>query len=197
MNINWHDNNDVARIVDACVKGDNMSQQILFKTFYGKMLAVCMRYSKDKEEANDIVQEGFIKVFKKLKKFEKKGSLEGWIRRIMINTALDFIRKRKDFVYDDEKDISIENLSNDPFDDQDFKDIVNLKTEVIINLLQQLSPAYRTVFNLYVIENMTHQEIAEYLNISVGTSKSNLAKAKQKLKKMVDNYIKQHYHEIL
>ncbi len=183
MNINWHDNNDVARIVDACVKGDNMSQQILFKTFYGKMLAVCMRYSKDKEEANDIVQEGFIKVFKKLKKFEKKGSLEGWIRRIMINTALDFIRKRKDFVYDDEKDISIENLSNDPFDDQDFKDIVNLKTEVIINLLQQLSPAYRTVFNLYVIENMTHQEIAEYLNISVGTSKSNLAKAKQKLKK--------------
>lgn len=197
MNVNWHDNSEVARIVDACVRGDHMSQETLFKAFYGKMLAVCMRYSKDREEANDIVQEGFIKVFKKLKDFEKKGSLEGWIRRIMVNTALDFIRKRKDFVYDDERELLIEDLPDDPFDDKDFKDLVNLKAEIIINLLQQLSPAYRTVFNLYVIENMTHQEIAEYLNISVGTSKSNLAKAKLKLKKMVDNYIKEHYHEIL
>lgn len=154
-----------------------------------------MRYARNKEEAYDILQEGFIKVFKKIKNFEKKGSLEGWIRRIMANTAIDHIRKKKDFYLSSDELYEMDNLADESNIDLEMEDFANMKAEIIIAFIQKLSPAYRTVFNMYVIENMTHQEIAEYLNISVGTSKSNLAKAKMKLKEMVSYYIKTHEHE--
>ncbi|HOU98712.1 MAG TPA: sigma-70 family RNA polymerase sigma factor [Bacteroidales bacterium] len=195
MKVNWQDTDAVSKIVDACVRGDRMNQEVLYKSFYGKMLTVCMRYSKNKEEAYDILQEGFVKVFNKLKNFEKKGSLEGWIRRIMANTAIDHIRKKKDFYLSSDELFEMDNLVDDSNDESELDELVQMKADVIITFVQKLSPAYRTVFNMYVIENMTHQEIADYLNISVGTSKSNLAKAKNNLKEMVLTYIKTHEHE--
>lgn len=195
MRVNWQDTDAVSKIVDACVRGDRVSQEVLYKSFYGKMITVCMRYARNKEEAYDILQEGFIKVFKKIKNYEKKGSLEGWIRRIMANTAIDHIRKKKDFYLSSDELYEMDNLADESDLYAEMEEFVKLKAEVIINLIQKLSPAYRTVFNMYIIENMTHQEIAEYLKISIGTSKSNLAKAKIKLKEMVTTYIKTHEHE--
>jgi len=150
---------------------------------------------KNKEEAYDILQEGFVKVFEKLKHFEKKGSLEGWIRRIMSNTAIDHIRKKKDFYLSSNDSYELDSMVDDSEIDVELEQLLNMRVEIIIALIQNLSPAYRTVFNMYVLENMTHKEIAEYLKISEGTSKSNLAKAKQKLKEMVETYIKSHEHE--
>lgn len=146
------------------------------------MMAVCMRYAKDRDEAQDMVQNGFIKIFNKLDVYNFEGSLEGWIRRIMVNTAIDQIRKNKRDPFSIEDDSRIQNLEEEvPFADDDEHDI-KIKAETAIKAISSLSPAYRTVFNLYVIEGMSHKEIAEYLGISEGTSKSNLAKAKMKLK---------------
>lgn len=197
MMVNWQDTDAVSKIVDACVRGDRVSQEVLYKSFYGKMVTVCMRYARNKEEAYDILQEGFIKVFKKIKNYEKKGSLEGWIRKIMANTAIDHIRKKKDFYLSTDELYEMDNFADESESDLDLEmeEFAKMKAEIIIAFIQKLPPAYRTVFNMYVIENMTHQEIAEYLKISIGTSKSNLAKAKIKLKEMVSNYIKTHEHE--
>lgn len=175
---------DAKKIVDGCIRGDVKYQQILYKATYGKMLGLCLRYAKDKEEAKDFLHDGFIKVFEKIKFFKHSGSVEGWIRRIIINNTIDIIRRknRMAFVSDSENDLmrltaesddNLENISN-----------TQANAEIIIGLIQELSPAYKTVFNLYVIEEYTHKEIAEMLNISIGTSKSNLAKAKEKLKDM-------------
>jgi len=150
---------------------------------------------KNKEEALDILQDGFVKVFEKLKNFEFKGSLEGWIRKIMVNTAIDSIRKRKDIFTKTEEELEQDYFIDNTFEEQELEKLIMLKADIIIKLIQNLSPAYRTVFNMYVIENMTHAEIAERLNISIGTSKSNLAKAKIRLRELVNNYINTYHHE--
>jgi RNA polymerase sigma-70 factor (ECF subfamily) len=113
----------------------------------------------------------------------------------MANTAIDHIRKKKDFYLSSDELFEMDNLVDDSNDESELDELLQMKADVIITFVQKLSPAYRTVFNMYVIENMTHQEIADYLNISVGTSKSNLAKAKNNLKEMVLTYIKTHEHE--
>ncbi len=155
--------------------------------FYGKMKAVCMRYTRDSDQAMDIVQEGFLKVFNNLDRFTGVGTLEGWIRRIMVNLAIDRFRKLKnDFVLlgdnqsveDWEEEVEEENDTNED-------EIYDITPEQIVDAMQQLSPAYRTVFNLYVYEDYTHQDIAEALGISVGTSKSNYAKARKNMKKLL------------
>ncbi len=180
----------VGKLIKACVNGERKSQQILYQSFYGKMLGICTRYANDINEAKDILQDGFIKVFIKLNTFENKGSLEGWVRRIVINNAIDHVRKKKDFLvnFDDEETI-FENVKNGYYDEFEPEKYSDLKAEKIIKLVQKLSPAYRIVFNMFVIENYSHKEIAEKLNISVGSSKSNLAKAKLKLKELIKKYI--------
>lgn len=141
-----------------------------------------MRYAKDKDEAQDMVQNGFIKIFKKLDVYNFEGSLEGWIRRIMVNTAIDQIRKNKRDPFSIEDEQRVQDVEDDvPFSEED-DFYTKIKAEAAIKAISELSPAYRTVFNMYVIEGFTHKEIADYLGISEGTSKSNLAKAKQKLK---------------
>jgi RNA polymerase sigma-70 factor (ECF subfamily) len=157
--------------------------------FYGKMMAVCLRYTKNHDQAKDILQDGFIKVFRSLEKFNRDGSFEGWIRRIMVNTAIDHFRRTKNSYL-----LLGEERSIEDFGDQDEEDVMeeereedgmDLKPADVINAMQKLTPAYRTVFNLYIFEEMTHKEIADSLGISIGTSKSNLAKAKQNLKKFL------------
>jgi RNA polymerase sigma-70 factor (ECF subfamily) len=129
-----------------------------------------------------MVQNGFIKIFKKLDVYNFEGSLEGWIRRIMVNTAIDQIRKNKRDPFSIEDDQRIQNIEEEvPFSEDDEEE-TKIHAEHAIRAISNLSPAYRTVFNMYVMEGFTHKEIAEYLRISEGTSKSNLAKAKQKLR---------------
>jgi RNA polymerase sigma-70 factor (ECF subfamily) len=179
-------------IVDGCIKGKRKYQKQLFEMYYGKMMGVCMRYAKDQDEAQDMVQNGFIKIFKKLDVYNFEGSLEGWIRRIMVNTAIDQIRKNKRDPFSIEDDHRVQNLEEEvPFSDEDEYE-TKIQAEEAIKAISELSPAYRTVFNMYVIEGFTHKEIAEYLGISEGTSKSNLAKAKQKLKAVLSAKFQQY-----
>lgn len=172
-------------LIEGCRQGDRKCQEAVFKAFYGRMLSVCMRYTHRREEAEDLLQEGFLKVFTKIKYYTGEGSFEGWIRRIIVNTSIDYYRKNKNInitISSDYVDLLREEEVDDP-DDEDLR-YGGVKAKDVIQALQQLSPAYRTVFNLYVLEGFTHQEIADQLGISVGTSKSNLAKAKMNLRKL-------------
>lgn len=154
-------------------------QRQLYEHFYGKMMGVCMRYAGCRDEAADILNQGFYKVFKNIKKYDSgAGAFEAWIRRIMINTAIDHYRKemrRKDTA-------DIEHAYGAG---EESSVIADLNAEQILGLVQQLTPAYRAAFNLYVIEGLNHREIGEKLGITEGTSKSNLAKARAKLQKKV------------
>ena len=143
------------------------------------MLSVCNRYVRSREEAEDIAQEGFVKVFRSLKQFQRIGPLENWIRRIMINTALAYLRSRKR-----EPDFSdIDNVKYHPKSDYDTISDINSKD--LMGLIQTLPDGYRMVFNLFVMEGYSHQEIGEMMNISEGTSKSQLSKARNWLKKNI------------
>lgn len=174
-------------IIDGCLQNSRRSQEELFKLFYGKMLTVCLRYTKDKDNAQEILQEGFIKIFEKLGVFDYKGSFEGWIRRIIVNTAIDSIRKSKKDPYLSDNDEDFKLGAEDLIVEREKIESMDLKAEVAMEAIQKLSPAYRTVFNLYVIEEYTHKEIAETLGISEGTSKSNLAKARMNLQRILND----------
>lgn len=153
--------------------------------FYGKMLSVCMRYLPDRDSAQEVLQEGFIKVFEKIGAFDHKGSFEGWIRRIIANTAIDAIRKSKKDPYLTDNDNDFKLGGADPIVEREEIEFTDLKAEIAMAAIQELSPAYRAVFNLYVLEDFSHKEIGEILGISEGTSKSNLAKAKMNLQKIL------------
>ncbi len=161
----------------------------MYELFYGKMMAVCLRYTKNHDQAKDILQDGFIKVYRSLKEYTNTGSLEGWIRRIMVNTAIDHFRRARHSYLLLGEDRSMEEFGDLAEQDESAEDGEaawgDLKPADVINAMQKLTPAYRTVFNLYVFEEMTHKEIAETLDISIGTSKSNLAKAKANLKRLL------------
>jgi RNA polymerase sigma-70 factor (ECF subfamily) len=172
-------------IIEGCAQKNRRSQEALFKLFYGKLLPVCMRYMPDKDSAQDVLQIGFIKVFDKIALFDFRGSFEGWIKRIIVNTAIDEIRKKNKNVFstDVERDFKFEKTN--PAEEEELGDFERLKADLAIQAIQQLSPAYRSVFNLYVVEEYTHKEIAEILGISEGTSKSNYSKAKQNLQRIL------------
>ena len=146
------------------------------------MMGVCYSYTNNAEDARDILQDGFVKVYSNLKKYNFKGSLEGWIRRIMVNTAIDHFRKTKNvFLVSDDDGYILEHSKIESPDSI----YSQFGEKDIIDAIQALSPAYKTVFNLNVIEGYQHKEIAKKLNITEGTSKSNLAKAKQNLRKIL------------
>ena len=172
-------------IVEGCLQNNRRSQEALFQMFYGKMLAVCMRYISDHDAAQEVLQEGFIKVFDKLEVFDFKGSFEGWVRRIVVNTAIDSIRKAKraPILKDNDNDFKMD--ASNEIEQNEKIEMIELKAEKAVEAIQKLSPGYRTVFNLFVIEEYSHKEIAEMLGISEGTSKSNLSKAKKNLKQIL------------
>ncbi|MEM9022258.1 MAG: RNA polymerase sigma factor [Bacteroidota bacterium] len=180
-------------LIRGCNEGSRRSQQRVYERFYGKMLGVCMRYAKDRDEAKDILQEGFIKVFGNIRKYTGDGSFEGWVRRIMVNTAIDAFRKNKTSAMLPDSDY-IDRIKDDSGEADEQESIFDtLDTKRIMQEVQNLSPAYRMVFSLYVVEGYSHQEIADQLGISVGTSKSNLSKAKMNLKKAFKTLIS-HYN---
>jgi RNA polymerase sigma-70 factor (ECF subfamily) len=159
-------------------------QEELYRRFSPRMFAVCLRYAGNSEEAEDILQEGFIKIFKKLNSFRGEGSFEGWIRRIFVNTAIEHFRRKRYLQPVTEKEEStIEGNFLSVLD--------NLAEKDILDLVRQLSPGYRTVFNMYVVEGYTHKEIGDILSISEGTSKSQLSRAKVILQGMVKDMIEQ------
>ena len=169
---------DFNPIISDCIAGNQKAQAKLYQQFAPKMFGVCLRYAKDSSEAEDNLQEGFIKVFTHLNSFRNDGSLEGWIRRIMINISLEKIRK-KHLMYPVD-DVSI-------YDSVNFSDdvIAKISADELMKLVQELPPRYQMVFNLYVIEGMSHQEIAKEMSITEGTSKSNLSRAREILKRKV------------
>ena len=172
-------------LIAGCIEGNRRMQEELYNRFSSKMYAVCLRYAGNTQEAEDILQEGFIKIFKKLSTFRGDGSFEGWIRRIFVNTAIEHFRRKKYLQPVTEKEEStIEG---------DYLNVLDgLAERDIIKLIQDLSPGYRTVFNMYVIEGYTHKEIGDIMGISEGTRKSQLSRAKVILQDMVKKYIDQH-----
>ncbi len=167
-------------IVQACIAGKPHAQEALYTHFSQTMFGICLRYASDYHSAEDILQEGFVKVFKNLDRFRGEGSFEGWLKRIFVNTSIEFYRKavtkRKVVELDSVYDQGTESLALD-----------NLATKDLLRIIQQLPTGYRTVFNLYGIEGYTHKEIAKMLDISEGTSKSQLARARESIKKMIRN----------
>lgn len=165
-------------IVEGCLQNDPRAQRRLYEMYASKMLAVCYRYSRDREEAEDILQEGFIKIFNNIHRYGFEGSFEGWMRRIFVNTAIDAIRKNKSLM--------LETPINDNISESFAEDAIdNLEVEYLMNLVQSLPTGYRLVFNLYAIEGYSHAEIGEKLNITESTSRSQYTRAKALLKKRI------------
>lgn len=182
-------------LIAGCLRQDRTCQEALYKRFHGKMLGVTMRYARDRDEARDMLQEGFIKVFTSISNFSGKGSFEGWVRRIVVNTSIDHLRKNKHEYMIVSSVHSRDGDLPDAVDEADENELLQLSEEQLIACIQQLSPAYRAVFNLYVMENLPHKEISERLGISEGTSKSNLAKARYQLKKILYQKIRTSHGE--
>ena len=148
----------------------------MYDLFAPKMYGVCLQYCKDRTEAEDCLQEGFIKVFTNIKKYRFEGSFEGWIRRIMVNTTIESFRKKKPTTPLD--DVKLVKLEGDIVEEE----VNEIAEDEIMDIIKELPPKYRMVFNLYVLEGLSHKEIAKVLDISEGTSKSNLSRAKSWIK---------------
>jgi RNA polymerase sigma-70 factor (ECF subfamily) len=157
------------------MKNERKAQFELYRHFASPMLCLCMRYCRNREEAEDVLQEGFIKVFKKIASFRQSGSLEGWIRRIMINQALNHLKARKQIFFETDPS-QLGNLIPDTPEEQGDEGLYS--PETVMKAIQELPPGYRIVFNLYVFEQYSHKEIANELDISENTSKSQLSRAR-------------------
>jgi len=170
-------------LIKGSIAGDRRMQEELYRRFAPKMYAVCLRYANNTDDAQDLLQEGFIKVYKNLHRFRAEGSFEGWVRRVFVNTSIEHFRKKSAQLS------SVSEKEENTIEDADITALDSLAEKDIINIVQELSPGYRTVFNLYVVEGYSHKEIGELLGISEGTSKSQLARAKSILQKKVTQYL--------
>ena len=165
-------------IIAGCAKNETKYQQMLYNMLSAKMFAVCLRYANEYNAAQDLLQEGFVKIFRNIEKFRGEGSFEGWARRIFVNTAIEHYRKQVNLY-------ALHDTDKRSFEYYDDNALETLKHEDILKMIQQLSDGYRTVFNLYVIEGYSHKEIGELMQISEGTSKSQLSRARYLLQKMI------------
>ncbi|MGL2965349.1 RNA polymerase sigma factor [Flavobacterium sp. XGLA_31] len=170
---------DLKQLINDCQNNNRKAQEQLYQLYASKLFAVCLKYSRSYSEAQDNLQDGFLIIFKKIEQYSFKGSFDGWLKRIMINNALQQYRGQtflslvnEDMVHEDVIELDDENLS----------------LEYLLKIIQELPDRYRLVFNLYVLDNYSHQEIAEMLSINIGTSKSNLARARMILKEKIEHY---------
>lgn len=171
-------------LIKACLSGDRSAQRDIFQLYSGKMMAVCLRFAKTRQEAEDVLQDGFVKIFTHMHEYTYAGSFEGWIRRIIINTAIkNNVKKHNIF-----KELDPEHVKEDLVPPEIFS---ALSEEELIKLITTLPDGYRMVFNLYVIEGFNHKEIADLLHIEEATSRSQLAKARRMLQDKV-NQLYQH-----
>lgn len=168
------------QLIQKCKNNDTKAQGELYKLYSSKLFAICLKYSRDRAEAEDNLQDSFLTIFKKIDQYNNKGSLEGWLKRVTVNTTLQRYRKNKG-VFDIVNEDYIEDVTIDV--DNDDVDI-----DFLLRCIQELPDRYRLVFNLYALDGYSHKEIAEMLDISAGTSKSNLARARMILKDKVKLY---------
>jgi len=168
------------QLIDNCKINDTKAQGELYTLFSSKLFSVCLKYSRNYAEAEDNLQDAFVTIFKKIGQYKNKGSFEGWLKRITINTALQCYRTQGVF------DIVNENLIED--EAVTIEDENNISLDYLLQIIQELPDRYRLVFNLYVLDGYSHQDIAEMLKIATGTSKSNLARARQTLKDKITDY---------
>ncbi|MFN7116484.1 MAG: RNA polymerase sigma factor [Saprospiraceae bacterium] len=172
--------NDWQHILEACKKGNTAAQRQLYERFKDKMFVLCLRYANSREDAEDLLQEGFVTVFRDLHQYKGVGNLEGWVRKVILNVALQHIRRQKNLFQ------TVELKNYDVEDETDELLFEEHTAKNLIRLMQQLPAGFRTVLNLYVLEGYSHQQIAKELNISVGTSKSQLNRAKKLMKNMIE-----------
>lgn len=178
-------------IVKACLSGDSKAQAQLYKQYASRLYALCLRYTNNEDEARDILQEGFIKIFEKLGQYKNTGSLEGWMRKIVVNTALEKIRKESRFVLVEDETM----IENDKYKYEHV--LEDIERNELLGMIKELSLQYRMVFNLYAIEGYSHKEISKKLNISEGTSKSNLSRARELLKSKIETRYKIKFGKVI
>jgi len=171
---------DLNSIIEACLAKNPRAEKVLIKLFLGFVKGIALRYASNHEEAEEIVNDGFLKVFNNLAKYDHTKAFKGWLRTIVVNTAIDYYRKNQKYAHQvDIDDVDMPDMTEDV--------ISKISADEILTLVQKLSPAYRTVFSLYVIDGYNHREIADMLGIKEGTSKSNLQDARKKLQNMIKN----------
>ena len=168
------------KLINKCKQRDIKSQSEVYQLFAGKLFALCLKYSKNYQEAQDNLQDGFITIFNKIDQYQFKGSFEGWLKRIIVNTALQKYREK-----------NVLNLISDEIPDEVEVEVdeTTLSLDYLLRIIQELPNRYRLVFNMYVLDGYSHREIAEMLEISEGTSKSNLSRARQILQKKVEQNV--------
>ena len=171
---------ELHQLIRGCIKQDRKCQKMLYKAFYGFSMGICLRYAGNRDEAAEVMNQGFFKVFTRIETYDMKWPFKAWLGKIMRNISIDFYRARLKIAYTEDLDKAV-HISDEEIVDK------NLDYNDLLTMIQRLPHAYRTVFNLFVIEGYPHDEIASMLNISPGTSKSNLHKARQKLKLMIIN----------
>lgn len=167
------------KLIKQCAKNDRRAQKEIYQLYAGKLFSICLKYSKNKEEAQDNFQDGFITIFNKIDQFNFRGSFEGWIKRVMLNTVLLKYRKKR-----------VLNIVSEEIPDEVVVDVDDdeISLDFLLNLISELPERYRLVFNLYVLDGHSHREISEMLDIAEGTSKSNLARARGILKQKIEDY---------
>jgi RNA polymerase sigma factor (sigma-70 family) len=180
MTLNLEHKQNLDELVEGCRAGNRKAQELVYRMLSSKMLGVCMRYAKDRFEAEDILQVAFVKIFEKVKEFKGEGSFEGWVRRIMVNTSIEFYRKNA-------RMYPMVDLDHAPEKAVDENQMSRMNMNDLMKAIQSLSPGYRMIFNMYAIEGYSHKEIAAELNISEGTSKSQLARARGILQDYIIN----------
>jgi len=165
------------KLIRQCAENDRKAQEEVYKLFAGKLFSICLKYSKNKQEAQDNFQDGFVTIFEKIGQFKFNGSFEGWMKRVMINTVLVKYRKK-----------NVLNIITEEIPDEVIVDIDEdeVSLDFLLNLIQELPDRYRMVFNLYVLDGHSHKEISKMLHIAEGTSKSNLARARAILKSKIE-----------
>ncbi|NDV78575.1 RNA polymerase sigma factor [Dysgonomonas sp. 511] len=175
------------QIIAGCKEQKREAQKMLYETYARKMYSICLRYSSDTDTAQDLLQDGFIKVFANINSFQEKGSFEGWLKRIFINLALENLRKKKVAIYTSDDVHTLPDIVDDSTEeDQMYK----ISEGELLKMVQDLPRGYATVFNLYAIEDYSHKEIADMLGVSEGTSRSQYVRARQLLQEKVKQYVK-------
>jgi RNA polymerase sigma-70 factor (ECF subfamily) len=182
------------QIIEGCLAGKRKAYSMLYRKYASVMLGICMRYCQNRADAEDVLQEGFIKVFSSMGKYRHEGSFEGWIKRIMINSAIDHYQQNLRRIYRaaaDDPD-NYQQAGDLPGHDPDPPQPADIPQETLMGLIQELPDGYRMVFNLFAIEGLSHREIAESLGISENTSKTQLMKARRALRGKVNEYVQHH-----
>ncbi len=175
-----------SKILKACKRGSLKHQEMLYRKFYAYGMSITLRYTKSKEEAIEVLNDSFLKVFENIKKFDKNKSFKSWFRQITINTSIDYFRKNKKIIQTD----NIEECKTENFE---IETISNLEVDDILKLLNSIPKQYSIIFNLYEIEGYNHNEIAEKLSISDSTSRANLSRAKKMLRELYTKYYYTNY----